>query len=132
MILHTQFIACFAKTAMVACTVFTILFENRRSETHSFIVLSENGNLARTVFTTLFMHIKLQAAASYRLKVANYRLQATGCRPQATGYKLQATRLQATSDRLQAADNCCCSRRLNGLLCYLSSGASTSAAAWKI
>ena len=35
-ILHAQFIACFADTAVVARTVFTILFENRRSETHSF------------------------------------------------------------------------------------------------
>ena len=102
MILRAQFIACFLKTAVVARTVFTILFENRRSETHSFLftILSETGNLARTVFTillkhralactvftTLFMHIKLQAAASYRLKAASYRLQAT---LQATGYKLQ-------------------------------------------
>ena len=35
-ILRAQFIACFANTAVVARTVFTILFENRRSETHSF------------------------------------------------------------------------------------------------
>ena len=35
-ILRAQFIACFADTAVVARTVFTILFENRRSETHSF------------------------------------------------------------------------------------------------
>ena len=35
-ILRVQFIACFADTAVVARTVFTILFENRRSETHSF------------------------------------------------------------------------------------------------
>ena len=35
-ILRAQFMACFANTAVVARTVFTILFENRRSETHSF------------------------------------------------------------------------------------------------
>ena len=35
-ILRAQFIACFADTAVVARTVFTILFENRRSETYSF------------------------------------------------------------------------------------------------
>ena len=33
---RARFIACFADTAVVARTVFTILFENRRSETHSF------------------------------------------------------------------------------------------------
>ena len=35
-ILRAQFIACFANTAVVARTTFTILFENRRSESHSF------------------------------------------------------------------------------------------------
>ena len=35
-ILRAQFIACFADTAVAARTVFTILFENRRFETHSF------------------------------------------------------------------------------------------------
>ena len=35
-ILRAHFIACFADTAVVARTVFTTLFENRRSETHSF------------------------------------------------------------------------------------------------
>ena len=35
-ILRAQFIACFADTAVLARSVFTILFENRRSETHSF------------------------------------------------------------------------------------------------
>ena len=35
-ILRAQFIACFANAAVVARTVFTILFENRHSETHSF------------------------------------------------------------------------------------------------
>ena len=35
-ILRAQFIACFADTAVVARIVFTMLFENRRSETHSF------------------------------------------------------------------------------------------------
>ena len=76
---------------VLARTVFTILLEHRA--------------LARAVFTTLFMQIKLQAAASYRLKAASYRLQATGCRPEAAGHKLQAAscRLQATGCRLQAA-----------------------------
>ena len=35
-ILRAQFIACFANTAVVARTVFTMIFENRRSETYSF------------------------------------------------------------------------------------------------
>ena len=75
-ILRAQFIACFADTAVVARTVFTILLEHRA--------------LARTVFTTLFTQIKLQAAASYRLKAASYR--------QATSYRLQ---LEAACHELQ-------------------------------
>ena len=35
-ILRAEFIACFADTAVVARIVFTMLFENRRAETHSF------------------------------------------------------------------------------------------------
>ena len=85
-----QFIACFLKTAVVARTVFSILFENQRSETHSFYNTFWKHNLARTVFTMLLEHCALARTVFTTL---------TDCRPEATGHKLQAPRqkFQVTS-----------------------------------